>query len=693
MSSVSATAQAVVHGAVVKPKLGRDDWAMRALMCVIGLYLLATLALPLYTMMSKSFETYAFAPGKIEFQVDAGQGWGPTINALARGEELGILDRNALSTSADGRIPVTQFFPDFSFLSKTRYRIRNTEANTGGFMVRGQGVEHTDWVEFSSADFRRVMLRPSLSIGLSNYATYFATPALFLSIENSLTIAGISTVITVILAFGFAYALTRSHMPFKGLFKAIAFVPILVPSLLPGIALIYLFGKQSLVLKVLEWMLGEEAVAGLWAGLINGTYGPSEIYGPIGIVISSVFFTFPHALLIIITALAIADARLYEAAVALRAPKRRIFWTVTLPGARYGLISAAFVVFNLVITDFGAPKVIGGQYNVLAVDIYKQVIGQQNFQMGAVVSVVLLIPALLAFTIDRIVQKKQVALLSARAVPYEPQPHRRFDYLMLGYCGLVAFFILGVLAVCQYAALVKFWPYNLTLGLQNYDFDVMDGGGWDSYGNSIRLGFLAAMIGTGVVFLGAYLVEKGRGFMAGRTGFQFLAMMPMAVPGMVLGLSYIFFFNNPANPLNFLYGTMGILVVCTVTHFYTVSHLTAVTALKQMDPEFESVSQSLKQPFHRTLSRVTVPVCLPAILDISIYLFVNAMTTVSAVVFLYSPDTTLASVAVLNMDDAGDVAPAAAMGMMIFYTNAVVRLLHSAGTRGLAIRTQTWRRR
>ena len=117
-----------------------------------------------------------------------------------------------------------------------------------------------------------------------------------------------------------------------------------------------------------------------------------------GIVIASVFFTFPHALLIIITALSIADARLYEAAVALRTPKAKIFRTVTIPGARYGLISAAFVVFNLVITDFGVPKVIGGQFNVLAVDIYKQVIGQQNFEMGAVVSVVLLIPALIAFT-------------------------------------------------------------------------------------------------------------------------------------------------------------------------------------------------------------------------------------------------------------------------------------------------------
>jgi iron(III) transport system permease protein len=187
------------------------------------------------------------------------------------------------------------------------------------------------------------------------------------------------------------------------------------------------------------------------------------------------------------------------------------------------------------------------------------------------------------------------------------------------------------------------------------------------------------------------MVEKTKGFGTGRALFQLLAMLPMAIPGMVLGLAYIFFFNNPANPLNAIYGTMAILVICSVTHFYTVSHLTAVTALKQMDKEFESVAASLKQPFYKLFARVTVPVCLPSVLDISIYLFVNAMTTVSAVVFLYSPTTTLASVAVLNMDDAGDVAPAAAMGMMIFYTNAIARIIHVAISKGVLKRTQAWR--
>ena len=213
--------------------------------------------------------------------------------------------------------------------------------------------------------------------------------------------------ICVLLAFVYAYGLTRTCMPGRGLFRIIAQIPMLAPSLLPAISLVYLFGNQ-----------------GLAKGLLFG----ASIYGPIGIVIGEVFWTFPHALIIITTALAISDARLYEAAEALRASANRAsFWTVTIPGARYGLISAVFVVFTLVITDFGVPKVIGGQFNVLATDIYKQVVGQQNFQMGAVVGLILLLPAVIAFLVDRIVQRRQSALLSSRAVAYaaEARPVRR----------------------------------------------------------------------------------------------------------------------------------------------------------------------------------------------------------------------------------------------------------------------------
>jgi iron(III) transport system permease protein len=321
------------------------------------------------------------------------------------------------------------------------------------------------------------------------------------------------------------------------------------------------------------------------------------------------------------------------------------------------------------------------------------VIGQQNFEMGAVVGFVLLIPAVVAFAADRIVQRRQVALVSARAVPLEPRPVPRRDWPLFAFCTIVGGLIFGILAMAAWASFVTRWPYNLSLTLANYAFGDFDTNGWSAYWNSVIMATWTAVIGTFVVFVGAYLLEKTRGFAWGRGLAQLMAILPMAVPGLVLGLSYIFFFNARSNPLGFIYATMIILVVNSITHFYTVSHLTATTALKQLDAEFEAVSASLKVSLLRTMARVTVPVCLPSVLDISIYLFVNAMTTVSAVIFLYSTDTKLAAVTIINMDESGFTAAAAAMAMAIVATSAAVKITHVMLTRRFERTTQAWRRR
>ncbi len=507
-------------------------------------------------------------------------------------------------------------------------------------------------------------------VALANFTEYFSNPALFHSIYNSFTVAIITTVIVVSSAFIVAYALARSCMPGKKVIKLIASLPLFAPSLLPALSLIYLFGNQ-----------------GIFKGVLLG----ETIYGPIGIVIGLSFWLFPHALMILTTAFANSDGRLYEAASALKTPPWRVFLTITLPGVRYGLVNTLFVCFTLAITDFGVAKIIGGQYNVLATDIYKQVIGQQNFQMGAVVSVVLLLPAIISFWVERRVQRKQASQLSARAAVYTPQVNKLRDRLLLVFCSLICGFLLLVIGMAIYASLVTFWPYNLNLSLNNYQFDMMDGGGWASYSNSLQMASWVAVIGTLLIFTFAYLNEKISTFSVLRQLLHFLAMLPMAVPGLVLGLAYIFFFNSPSNPLNFLYATMGILVINTVVHFYTVCHLTAITSLKQIDSEFESVSASLKVPFYTTFRRVTLPLCLPSILDISMYLFINALTTVSAVVFLYSSDTSLASVAIMNMDEAGDTAPAAAMAVLLMGTALGVKVLHWLLSWQLLNRTQAWR--
>jgi iron(III) transport system permease protein len=327
------------------------------------------------------------------------------------------------------------------------------------------------------------------------------------------------------------------------------------------------------------------------------------------------------------------------------------------------------------------------------------VIGQQDFAKGAVVAILLLAPAVLTFATDHYVSRRQTAMLTARAVPYAPKRSLGFDVLMTGYCVLVAFLMLAMLGMAVFASFATFWPYQLTPSLRHYVLGLVDAEVGTAFFNSLAMAGGTALFGTVLVFCGAYLLEKMPGGQAAergpvawlRTLVRALAMLPMAVPGLVLGLGYIFFFNAPGNPLGALYHTLTLLTLCTIVHFYTTGHLTAVTALKSIDGEFEAVSASLKVPFFKTFWRVTVPICTPALVDIARYFFVNAMTTISAVVFLYSPQTKVASIAILNLDEAGEMGAAAAMAVMIAAASAVATLGFMALAWWIDRRTQAWR--
>jgi iron(III) transport system permease protein len=515
-------------------------------------------------------------------------------------------------------------------------------------------------------------------VGLENYIDYFSSSTTSASLYHSLYISAMSMVITVVLAFIYAYGLSRTTIPGKKVLRGIAFLPIFMPSLVQALGLIYIFGNNGVFTRLTG---------------IN-----IHIYGPTGIILSEVYYAFPHAFIIIATALALADARLYEAADSLRTKGSRMFTTITLPGARYGLLSACFVVFTLAITDFGAPKVVGGDYDVLATDIYNQVIGQQNFEMGATISTLLLVPALIAFVLDRLVQRRQVAMVSSGISPMGPKPHQPIvQWGIFAFMLLMAAFIISIYVIVIIGAFTQYWPYDLSLTLRNFTFYVAGtqhkGGAFVVLWNSIQMAFWTALIGTTLIFSSAYLIDKTRRLDTTRSALYLLSITSLPIPGMVLGLPYIFTFNNPSNPLNFLYGTMTILVISTIVHYYTVPFLTATTSLKQIDPEFDAVGESMNAPFYKTFLRVIVPISLPAILSVASYLFLNAMVTLSVVVFLFVPGKELASLSVMLLDDAGETAQAMAMSLLIIVTGLLARGLFYLVTRGIESRSQAWTER
>lgn len=511
--------------------------------------------------------------------------------------------------------------------------------------------------------------RDGAFIGLANFVRYATEPGLSIAAWNSVYLSSIATVVVVTLAYPVAFALTRSRMPLKGLFRLLLMLPLLAPSLLPAFGLVYLFGNQG---WLNSWLFG------------------AKLYGEVGIVLASIIYALPHAVLILTGGLAAGDARLYEAARALKAGPWRRFRTVTLPGSRYALVSAASVVFVLVFTDFGIPSVVGGSTNVLSSDIYKLVIGRFDFEMGAVVGVLLLAPAVVAYGVDTIARRYQRGAISGKSTPIEPEPSLARDGALTLFTALIAGAIAGVFGMAVFGSLVKFWPYNLTLGLQNYERLLADADEARSIVNSLVMAGSTALAGATLVMITGWLVARRIGNPGLTQAMQALAMVPVAVPGLVLGLGYVFFFNNPGNPLHFLQGTMALIVLCSVAHFYTVPHLMAVGGLLQLDREIDLAATALRAGPVTTGRKIYLPVLLPTLIDIAGYFFVNAMTTVSALIFLFTAQTRVAAIAVVNLIEGSRIGQAAALATVIMAISTLAALIQAALRRGVT-RAQPWR--
>ncbi|MGL5355592.1 MAG: putative 2-aminoethylphosphonate ABC transporter permease subunit [Cetobacterium sp.] len=510
-------------------------------------------------------------------------------------------------------------------------------------------------------------------IGLDNFIGYLTNPSIMNSFLNTLKISISTMTISLTLGFLYSYGVSRCNLKMKSILKFLILLPIFAPTMLHGISLVYLFGRMGVV------------TTGFFGRFPNLALD-INLYGSTGIIISEVIYTLPQTYLITSMALQNSDYRLYEAAKTLGSGKVKQFFTITLPSCKYALFSAATVAFILAFTDFGAPKVVGGNYNVLATDVYKQVIGQLNLGRGAVVSILLLAPAVISFFFEKSFEKKQRDTFNAKSTNYRIEPSPLRDRFFNVFCSIIAFGILGIFMVALLASFVKMWPYNFEFTLNNYKFFDFNGGAFNFYKNSISIALLSAFIGTIIAYFSAYACLKTDSFPWLKNLIKFFAVVPLALPGMVLGLGYIFFFNSNYikipilgwinNPFNHIYGTIWILVLVNIIHFFSVAFMTASTSLKKLDKEFEIVSLSMGVPWYKTFFNVTIKMTKETIGEIFIYYFVNCMTTVSAAVFLYTSKTTLASIAMINLDEVGDSAKAAAMGILIVLTNLFVKAIY-----------------
>lgn len=489
--------------------------------------------------------------------------------------------------------------------------------------------------------FLRSITEADGGYGLKNYVDVLGSKGFWRATRHSMVMGGATTLICVILGFIIAHALHRCAFWGKWLIRATIVLPLLAPSLVQGLGLIFLLGRNGIVSR----MIGIEI----------------DIYGFWGLLIANTLYALPQVVMIIGAALVLSDARTYEAAEVLGARPTRQFRDITLPAARFGILNAAFVTFTITITDFGNAAVIGGDYSVLATEIYSQVVGQRNFNLGAVVGVMLLLPTVAAYYIERQAMKRQRGQEASNTVPFVPAFTPARDLPMAALSFVIVAMIAAVIAIVVYASFVKLWPYRFDLTLKHYNITLA--GGYSSLWDTIAISVMAAIWGTaGVFFLGLGL-RHAPALIA--KPIQVLAVMPAAVPGMVLGLAYILTFNSTATPLYLLYGTAALIAAVNFYHYHTQSFLTVMTGFRQFPRTLEEAAGSLGAGVGRTARDVVAPFLAPMLISVFFFLFMRSMVTLSAVVFLTTPKLTVAAVTIMRLDDAGLTSQAAAFSTCI----------------------------
>ena len=507
--------------------------------------------------------------------------------------------------------------------------------------------------------FKEAFYLDGIFVGFENFKEYFSSPILFKSALNSITVSSITSLIVVFLAFIFAYGLERSNIKYKKALRFIAILPIFMPTMTHAIALIYLLGENGILTTG-------------FLGAIPFLSFDFPLYGMWGVVLGELFYVFPAVFMMFSVAFKSCDFRLYEVADTLNTSSIKKFFTITIPSVRYTMISAFLASFTMVFSDFGIPKVLGGNFSLLSTDVYKQVIGQSNITMGATVGILLIIPSIISFIVDLKASKKEISL-DSKATDFRIRESNSRDIMLSIICYAVSLVIMLMIVAVFLAAFTKQWPYNLSFTLEWFNLSSSGISIWSIYFNTVFVAIMSAIIGTIISLLIAYVTQRFTGFSKARKVLDLLTMIPLAIPGLLVGLSYLLFFNKATNPLNFIYGSFIILVLANVIHFMSVPYITMKGRMKKIESEYESVGETLGASWTTIFGDVILPLSKYSILESFSYMFLNSMMTISAIVFLYAPKTKVAAVEMLAKYDEGFLASTAAIAILILVTNVVVK--------------------
>lgn len=465
------------------------------------------------------------------------------------------------------------------------------------------------------------------------------------AVWNTISAGLVATVVSIVLAYALAWALTRTGIRLRRIWSIILVMPMLIPSVSHGLGLIILFGNNGIFTNLFGWN--------------------ASIYGFGGVVIGSVLYSFPVAFVMIADVLKYQDYSPYEAAKVLGVSKPRQFAAISLPFLRKPLVSVFFATFTMIVTDYGVPLSVGGQFKTLPVLLYEEAVGMLNYSSGSVIGLLLLLPAIGAFLFDLFNKDKGNSHYVTR--PFVVEQNKGRDIAAYIVCTLVSLFTLAVITSFCVQAFAKRYPSDMSITFDNFAKTFKKSGA-EYLINSIIMAILTAAVGTVAAFVTAYLTARTQS----KTSklLHLMSITSLAIPGLVLGLSYVIVFKQ-----SFIYGTLVILIMVNTVHFFASPYLMAYNAFGKMNENLEDVGGILGISRMRIVLDVIVPQSKYTILEMFSYFFVNCMMTISAVSFLATSDNRPLSLLINQFETYNMVECAAVVAILIFAVNVTMKAL------------------
>ena len=485
--------------------------------------------------------------------------------------------------------------------------------------------------------------------GLDHFSTMLNERNFATAFGNSITIASVSAFISTILAFILAYTIhyTNLNGKLKKAIQVLALAPMFLPTITYGFAIIYSLGKQGFLTKNLG---------------IN-----IDIYGFNGLLIGYLIYTLPIAFLLIFNAMKYIDKKFMIVSKVMGDNDFKTF-IQTLIRPLLGTMAASFVqCFFLCFTDYGIPASVGGQYQVIATVLYEQMMGSiPDFNRGAVVAIMMLLPSIISIALLCYLQKYNVRYNKISQI--ELKVNRLRDAFWGALSTIILVMVLSMFIVIFLMPFIQEWPYRTAFTTEHITSILSDSAIIDVYLNSLFVSALTAVIGLFVSY-GAALITA-RSSLAGSSKFTVnsIALITNTIPGMVIGIAYLMLFSGST-----LQNTFALIIICNVVHFFSTPYLMLKSSLEKLNKSWENTALLMGDSWFKTLRRIITPNIKTTILEVLGYYFVNAMVTISAVIFIAGAQTMVITAKIKELQYFGKFNEIFVLSILILLTNLIVK--------------------